>query len=397
VAGGGRARRNGGRASRSQTSSSPGPLRPASGGGCHAISTRRFRIFEEVGDEAGSRAHLSSWRKGAVLGAARLRRSRISSGRGMHAMRGLAELKPNSLATSHRGPPVGKHSRIRGVAPAQRDEPKAREWSSESRAPRGDAGSLRRRATDFTGEDWRRSIAPRPARLHTRPTAGYVSCWQATPQRPSVSAQPAGAPSGRGLPFRASRRCSSTPLYAGRDEEALKLSGQWRPEHSPCPDADAQAGWRRVRAKLWHVGAISTRPNASAGKQWQSHRGSYPTPERRRLRVSRGSAPTGPPAGVCDGVRRGDWTATKKRAMPSRLQPGVTSQSRRSRSEHQSKVGHCLGRSRVGRSRGSSARVRDDQVGLSTRGHMAQPPMFAVDSRSMFAFHSSAGRTHEPE
>jgi class 3 adenylate cyclase/tetratricopeptide (TPR) repeat protein len=41
-------------------------------------------------------------------------------------------------------------------------------------------------------------------------------------------------------------------LYAqGRDAEALEVTERWRPEHLTVPeDADAQASWRRVRAKL---------------------------------------------------------------------------------------------------------------------------------------------------
>jgi tetratricopeptide (TPR) repeat protein len=37
----------------------------------------------------------------------------------------------------------------------------------------------------------------------------------------------------------------------GRDEEALRLTERWTPERLTVPeDADAQVGWRRVRAKL---------------------------------------------------------------------------------------------------------------------------------------------------
>ncbi len=50
---------------------------------------------------------------------------------------------------------------------------------------------------------------------------------------------------------------SIAPLLAdalymqGRDEEALRLTERWRPERLTVPeDADAQAGWRRVRAKV---------------------------------------------------------------------------------------------------------------------------------------------------
>jgi tetratricopeptide (TPR) repeat protein len=39
-------------------------------------------------------------------------------------------------------------------------------------------------------------------------------------------------------------------LEQGRDEEALELTERWRPERLTVPeDADAQAGWRRVRAR----------------------------------------------------------------------------------------------------------------------------------------------------
>jgi tetratricopeptide (TPR) repeat protein len=40
-------------------------------------------------------------------------------------------------------------------------------------------------------------------------------------------------------------------LAQGSDEEALQLTERWRPERLTVPeDADAQAGWRRVRAKV---------------------------------------------------------------------------------------------------------------------------------------------------
>ncbi len=90
---------------------------------------------------------------------------------------------------------------------------------------------------------------------HARPTAGEVELLAGDPiaAEHELRAACEGTERIGELGFLA----SITPflfdaLYVqGRDEEALELTDRWRPERLTVPeDADAQIGWRRVRAKL---------------------------------------------------------------------------------------------------------------------------------------------------
>jgi tetratricopeptide (TPR) repeat protein len=98
---------------------------------------------------------------------------------------------------------------------------------------------------------------------HTRPAAGFVEL---------LAGDAVAAESELRLACEGTERIgelgflsSITPLLVdallmqGRDDEALSLTDRWRPEQLTVPeDADAHAGWRRVRAKaLARIGDLS--------------------------------------------------------------------------------------------------------------------------------------------
>jgi class 3 adenylate cyclase/tetratricopeptide (TPR) repeat protein len=90
---------------------------------------------------------------------------------------------------------------------------------------------------------------------HTRPAAGYVELLAGDAAAAERELRPAceGTERVGELGFLSSivPLLIDALLAQGRDEEALQLTERWRPERLTVPeDADAQAGWRRVRAKV---------------------------------------------------------------------------------------------------------------------------------------------------
>jgi tetratricopeptide (TPR) repeat protein len=89
----------------------------------------------------------------------------------------------------------------------------------------------------------------------TRPAAGYVELLAGDAEAAERELRPAceGTERVGELGFLSSiAPMLFDALYLqGRDEEALRLNDRWRAEDLTSPeDADAQVGWRRVRAKL---------------------------------------------------------------------------------------------------------------------------------------------------
>jgi len=90
---------------------------------------------------------------------------------------------------------------------------------------------------------------------HTRPAAGYVELLAGDAAAAERELHPACESMERvgelGFLSSIAPMLVDALYMQGRDEEALRLTERWRPERLTVPeDADAQAGWRRVRAKV---------------------------------------------------------------------------------------------------------------------------------------------------
>ncbi len=224
-----------------------------------------IQVFEEVGDEAGLARALTLGGKVRFWGgeaAAALqdleRAARYARDAGDRAQE--AESLQYVLATSHRGPmPVDEAiARFEELRPRTETNRRLGVVFLESRA--------HLEAMQGRFDAARDSISQAKALAkehglhvlldsHTRPAAGYVELLAGNAAAAERELRPAceGTERVGELGFLSSiAPMLVDALYMqGRDEEALRLSERWRPERLTVPeDADAQAGWRRVRAKV---------------------------------------------------------------------------------------------------------------------------------------------------
>jgi tetratricopeptide (TPR) repeat protein len=234
---------------------------------------RAMRVFSDLGDKAGMaraltlRGKLEFWRGQAGAAHKDLdRAARLADEAGERAEE--AESLQYVLASMHRGPmPVVEAlARFDELRPRARRNRRLEFWLLETQAHleamqmRFDAArdliaAARALAEEYGLEgllDW-----------HTRPSAGFVELLAGDAVAAESELRPACETTEKigELGFLS----SITPLLVdallmqGRDDEALSLTDRWRPEQLTVPeDADAHAGWRRVRAKaLARVGDLA--------------------------------------------------------------------------------------------------------------------------------------------
>ena len=224
-----------------------------------------IQVFEEVGDEAGLARALTLGGKlhfwGGEAAAALLdleRAAQSAHAAGDRAQE--AESLQYVLATMHRGPmPVDEAlARFEELRPRTGTNRRLEVAFLETRAS---LEAMQMRFDDARGSASHAKALAEEHDLrvlldsHTRPTAGYIEFLAGDPEAAERELRPAceGTERVGELGFLS----SIAPLLVDalymqrRDEEALQLSERWRPERLTVPeDVDAQAGWRRVRAKV---------------------------------------------------------------------------------------------------------------------------------------------------
>lgn len=222
-------------------------------------------VFEELRDEAGlARAlclagKLRFWKGESSAALEDLERAaRYARNAGDRAQE--AESLQYVIAAMHRGPmPVeealGRFDEMRVLAETNRRfEIALLEQRAQLEAMRGHfdiARDLTSQAKTLAKEHGLQVLFD----SHTAPAAGTVELLAGDAVAAERVLRPAceGLERGGELGFLSSvAPLLVDALFAqGRDEEALELTERWTPERLTVPeDADAQVGWRRVRAKL---------------------------------------------------------------------------------------------------------------------------------------------------
>ena len=222
-------------------------------------------VFEELGDDAGlARAlclggKLRFWKGEAAAAIGDFERAaRFARDAGDRALE--AESLHYVLTATHRGPmPVmevlERHEQIRARAAGNRKlEVALLETGAQLEAMQGRfeaARSLISQAQALAEEQGLQVLLD----SHIRPAEGWVELLAGD----AAAAERALRPACEGLERvgELGFLSSIAPVlvdalfFQGRDEEALRLTERWTPERLTVPeDADAQVGWRRVRAKL---------------------------------------------------------------------------------------------------------------------------------------------------
>jgi class 3 adenylate cyclase/tetratricopeptide (TPR) repeat protein len=226
---------------------------------------RAMRVFSELGDKAGMaraltlRGKLTFWRGEAAEAFEDLdRAAQVADDAGERAEE--AESLQYVLATMHRGPmPVNEAlARIEELHPRAQINRKLEVTLLETRAHleamqmRFDiARDLIADAKALAEEFGLRSLLD----ARTRPSAGYVEllAGDAAAAESELRAACEGTERMGELGYLSSivPILVDALLMQERVDEALSLTERWRPERLTVPeDADAHAGWRRVRAKV---------------------------------------------------------------------------------------------------------------------------------------------------
>jgi class 3 adenylate cyclase/tetratricopeptide (TPR) repeat protein len=224
-----------------------------------------IQVFEELGDKAGLARALTLggkvrfWRGEAAAAVEDFERAaRYAREAGDRAEE--AESLQYVLAAMHRGPmPVdqalGRFEEIHWRAEANRRlEVAFLETRGPLEAMRGrfdDARELISRASALAEEYGLQVLLD----SHTRPSAGAVELLAGDAAAAERELRPACEALERigelGFLSSVAPLLVDALFLQGRDEEALQLTERWRPQRLTVPeDADAQVGWRRVRAKL---------------------------------------------------------------------------------------------------------------------------------------------------
>jgi tetratricopeptide (TPR) repeat protein len=223
-----------------------------------------IRVFEELGDEAGMARALTYggkvrfWGGEAAAALSDLERAaRHARDAGDRAQE--AESLQYVLTAAHRGPmPVGE-------ALALFAEVRPRTEANRRLGVAFHRSRAHLEAMQGRFEGARASVAHANALAeehgldvlldsHTRPAAGYVELLAEDAAAAERALRPACEGTERvgelGYLSSIAPMLIEAVYLQGRNDEALRLSERWHPERLTVPeDADAQIGWRRVRAK----------------------------------------------------------------------------------------------------------------------------------------------------